>query len=74
MDLIKVLAEMHAERDRLKAIIASLETMQGAAAKSRGRGVRKGMDGAARRAASLRMKRYWAARKKKESAGPEQTP
>ncbi len=71
MDLFKVLAEMHEERKRLKTIIASLEAMPGQAAKSRGRRVRKGMDSAARKAASLRMKRYWAARKKQESTGTE---
>ncbi len=63
MDLLKVLAEMHVERKRLKTLIAKLETMQGETARPRGRRVPKGMDAAARKAASLRMKKYWAARK-----------
>jgi hypothetical protein len=68
MDLLKILAEMHEERKKLKTIIASLEAMQGQAANARGRRVRKGMDSAARKAASQRMKSYWAARKQQESA------
>ncbi len=67
MDLLKVLAEMHQERDRLKTIIARLENLTGQAAKSRGRRVRKGMDAAARQTASLRMKEYWAGRKRQQS-------
>jgi hypothetical protein len=43
MDLKKVLAEMHEERKRLKAMIASLEAMQGTGAKPRGRRERNGI-------------------------------
>ena len=66
MDLLKVLGEMHQERKRLETIISSLEAMQGRAENSRGRRELKGMAPAARKAASQRMKRYWAARKKQE--------
>ena len=74
MDLLKVLGELHEERKRLETIIASLEAMQGQAAKSRGWRVTKGMAPAARKAASQRMKRYWAAKKKQgpEESGPAQ--
>ena len=67
-----MLGEMHQERKRLETIIASLEASEVQAAKSRGRRVRKGMASAARKAASQRMKRYWAARKKQETeqSGP----
>lgn len=71
MDLNKVLAELHAERDRLKAIIARLERMSGEGANSRGPKARrvppKGMSAAARRAASERMKAYWENRRRKEA-------
>jgi hypothetical protein len=68
MDLLKILGEMHEELERLNTIIASLEAMETQAAKSRGKRVTKGMDPAARKAASERMKSYWAARKQQESA------
>jgi hypothetical protein len=71
MDLHKVLAEMHAERERLKTVIARLEEISGQGADSRGRRVRKGMGGAARKAASLRMKAYWEKRKQAESAAAQ---
>ena len=67
MDLLKILAEMHEERKRLKTIIASLVAMQGTAAKSRVRRAQKGMNAEARKAASERMRNYWAARKQQES-------
>jgi hypothetical protein len=69
MDLEKVLAELHKERERLKTVIARLEEMSGQGSNSRGRRVQKGMQGAARKAASLRMKAYWEKRKQKEQAG-----
>jgi hypothetical protein len=67
MDLLKILAEMHQERKRLKTIIASLVAMQSTEAKSRGPRVRKGMNAEARKAAAARMRNYWAARKQRES-------
>jgi len=69
MDLLKVLGEMKEEQKRLETIIASLEAMQFRAANSRGLRVRKGMDAAARREASQRMKSYWAARKNQHPEG-----
>jgi len=67
MDLLKILAQMHAERKRLKTLIGRLEALQGPSAKARDRRVRKGMSPAARKAAAQRMKDYWAARKQRES-------
>ena len=64
MDLHRILHDLHAERNRLGKIIAALEELHdrpdGEEPKKRGR---KNMDAAARKAVSLRMKRYWAARK-----------
>jgi len=64
MDLIKVLGELYAERQRLTKIIDTLEALHGqapeVAPKRRGR---KYMDPAARKAVSARMKKYWAARR-----------
>lgn len=71
MDLNKVLAELHAERDRLKAMIARVERMSGEGTNSRGPRARrvapKGMSASSRRAASERMKAYWENRKRKEA-------
>jgi hypothetical protein len=67
MELLKILAEMHEERKRLKTIIAGLVAMQGTPAKSRVRRVPKGMAAEARKAASQRMRKYWEARKQRES-------
>jgi hypothetical protein len=64
MDLIKILGELYAERQRVGRIIATLEELHGkkalAGPKKRGR---KHMDAVARKAVSVRMKRYWAARR-----------
>jgi hypothetical protein len=69
MDLIKILGELYAERQRIIKIIDALESLHGqppqaVAPKRRGR---KFMDAAARRAVSQRMKRYWAARREQEA-------
>jgi len=70
MDIIKALRELHAERKRLNAIIASLEA-QSAVARKRGgrtkaapgRRGRKSMSAAERLAVSKRMTLYWEARR-----------
>ena len=69
MDLVKILRELYAERQRLSKIIDALEALHGrkpeAVLKKR-RG-RKYMDAAGRREVSARMKKYWAARRQKQS-------
>jgi hypothetical protein len=70
MDLHRILEEMHAERNRLETIIANLEGLQARAADATPQRGRKGMNSAARKAASLRMKRYWEARKQQAEAEP----
>ena len=70
MDLHKILHELHTERQRLGKIIATLEELHDrppeTAPKKRGR---KNMDAAARKAVSLRMKRYWEARRAESPNG-----
>lgn len=72
MDLHKILHELHTERHRLGKIIATLEELHerppeiAPALKKRGR---KGMDAAARKAVSQRMKRYWEARRAEGAKG-----
>jgi hypothetical protein len=70
MDLIKILGELYAERQRLGKIIEALEELHGQPAqtvpKRRGR---KNMDAAARKAVSQRMKRYWAAKREQTPKG-----
>ena len=71
MDLHKAIQELRLEKERLEQVIASLEELQGSAAvvpplaqrvKCRGR---KFMDPQERQEVSQRMKKYWAARRKK---------
>lgn len=72
MDLVKTLAELYAERERVAKIIAALEELHnlppGRPPKKRGR---KSMDAAGRQAVSQRMKQYWAARKEEAGEDPE---
>jgi hypothetical protein len=69
MDIIKALRELHAEKKRLDAVIASLEAQLGsprkgvAAPKSSGRRGRKSMSAAERLKVSKRMTLYWEARR-----------
>jgi septal ring factor EnvC (AmiA/AmiB activator) len=69
MDIIKALRELHAEKTRLDAVIASLEAQvaaarkQGAARKSPGRRGRKSMSAAERLKVSKRMRLHWEARR-----------
>jgi hypothetical protein len=76
MDLYRIIRELVDERDRLQRIIDSLEEMKPfgkvpAKSEPKRRG-RKSMDPAARIEVSERMTRYWAQRKAKEKAQPQQ--
>ena len=75
MDVNKTLQELYEERRRLDMAIASLEARQRVLAKipSPGRRGRKTMSEEERRAVSLRMAKYWEARKAaKTGAEPKQ--
>jgi hypothetical protein len=73
MDLHKAIQDLYAEKERLERVIASLESLEGAApplasppmlhkpAKRRGR---KSMNVSERQDVSIRMKKYWASRRK----------
>ena len=69
MDIIKVLRELHAERKRLDAVIATLEAQSKGGRKARGaqkptgRRGRKSMSAAERLRVSKRMTLYWEARR-----------
>jgi hypothetical protein len=62
MDLNKVINELYAERNRLTETISALEKLLDTQALER-RG-RKSMGTEERRQVSMRMKRYWAERRK----------
>ncbi|MGA2193801.1 MAG: hypothetical protein ABSH40_00915 [Bryobacteraceae bacterium] len=72
IDLRKVLKDLYTQRDRLEHVITSLEALQqGSAAellpqKKTNRG-RKSMGPEERREVSERMRKYWAARRKKKT-------
>jgi len=68
LDLIRIIYDLRQERDKLEAIIASLEQLQGPGlpvtqhqAARRGR---RSMDAAGRLEVSRRMKQYWENRRK----------
>ena len=72
IDLRKVLKDLYIQRERLEHVITSLEALQqGSAAglppqKKTNRG-RKSMGAEERREVSERMRKYWAARRKKKT-------
>jgi hypothetical protein len=75
MDLYKAIQDLHAEKEKLERVIASLEELQKTAgsvpaspqgAKRRGR---KSMSSNERQEVSERMKKYWAARRNGPSEG-----
>jgi hypothetical protein len=72
IDLRKVLKDLYTQRERLEHVITSLEALQqGSAAelppqKRTNRG-RKSMGADERREVSERMRKYWAARRKKKT-------
>jgi len=70
MDLNKAIKELHEELEKINQVIASLEHFQntGTLPVPPHRG-RKSMGAAERRLVSERMKRYWAGRRKRSSAG-----
>jgi len=74
MDLYKALADLHAEKERLDRVIASMEKLQNRVSstevapqipKRRGR---KGMNASERVEVSNRMKTYWINRRKAQAA------
>ena len=73
IDLRNVLKDLYTERERLEHVITSLEAVQqGSAAglppqKKTNRG-RKSMGAKERREVSERMRKYWAARRKKNTS------
>jgi len=72
MDLYKAIQDLYAEKERLERVIASLEELQRAAGdlpvapKSAKRRGRKSMSSKERQEVSERMKKYWAARRKRQ--------
>jgi hypothetical protein len=66
MDLYRAIRDLREEKKRLDALIAHLEGSQQPARRGR-----KGMNRGERRAASERMKEYWARRKAENQAGAE---
>jgi hypothetical protein len=67
MDLLKIIRELHEERDRIDRAIASLEALlagaeSGAPAPAKRRG-RKGMSDEERKQVAKRMREYWRRKK-----------
>ena len=69
MDLLKLIADLRADKAKLENVIMSLEELAGiagtsiAAGEQRGRCGRKFMGAAERKEVAARMKRYWAKRR-----------
>lgn len=69
MDLLKAIRDLYEEKKRLDAVIASLELMRAAEARTPTRALaarrrgRKSMSREEREEVSERMKKYWAARR-----------
>ncbi len=76
MDLIKTIRDLCIERDRLDAIIVSLEQLERQAPhsprtlKPQKRRGRKYMNAEARKEVSERMKKYWAGRRNPDRSAP----
>ncbi len=68
MDFWKAIGELHAERQRLNKLIASLESLSGKGKRQRGR---KGMSEQERKVVSERMRKYWEARRNQASGSTE---
>lgn len=71
MDLNGTIRELRAEIEKIDAVIAELEALNGADTgfiESGSRRGRKSMGEAERREVSARMKRYWASRRKPKGA------
>ena len=71
MNLYKILQGLYAEKERLESIIVALEEMaegaQPRVRKPRGHPGRKGMPLKERQEVSIRMKTYWAERRRKNA-------
>ena len=72
MDFLKVIQNLHIEKEKLERVIAALEDLQSEnpysqssylGGKRRGR---KSMNAEERLVVSLRMKKYWASRRKRQ--------
>ena len=75
MDLYKAIQELHAEKEKLERVIASLEELERRAgalpdlSKSVSRRGRKSMNSEERREGSERMRKYWASRRPPKKDG-----
>ncbi len=78
LDLIKIIHDLRQERDKLQAIINSLEQLQSPGMHSQqapaGRRGRRSMDSAGRLEVSRRMKQYWENRRKEGSYNGNNAP
>jgi hypothetical protein len=73
MDVDKLIAELNAEIERIKGVVAFLEQLRGPSigATEVSRRGRKSMDEAERREVSARMKKYWANRRRGKAFGDQ---
>jgi len=72
IDLRKVLKDLYTQRERLEHVITSLEALQqgsiaGLPTEKKSNRGRKSMGAEERREVSERMRKYWAARRKKKT-------
>jgi hypothetical protein len=73
MDFIETLRELYAQKEQLGRVIQLLEELQHSLEFSHAGGKRRGrksMGAAERREVSDRMKRYWAARRRRQDEKP----
>jgi len=76
MDLDRAIQDLHAEKEKLDRVIASLEELQRTAGsapvlpKPAERRGRKSMDSSERREVSERTRRYWAGRRRPKQEAP----
>ena len=72
MDLIRIIQDLRQERDKLEAIIASLEQLKAPGVHVQYQAARRGrrsMDAAGRLEVSRRMKQYWENKRKEGQVG-----
>lgn len=76
MDIMQMIRELHAERDRVTKAIEALEEMAARvnAFENKTRRGRKAMSEAERRVVSERMKKYWAKRRQAARAVKKEPP
>jgi hypothetical protein len=73
MDLLRKIQDLREQKEKLKRVIASfkaLETVVNEAALQKPRKGRKSMSPAERKEASVRMKKYWARKRKQDRGTP----